>query len=95
MDKMQLKELNGKFATLDGQSVTVAGWARTIRDSKAFGFIDLNDGSCFKGVQVVFEKEADTKRYPASLTKIMTYIIVIDNIEDYENTRTACGAGKV
>ena len=32
--------------------------------------------------QVVFEKEADTKRYPASLTKIMTYIIVIDNIED-------------
>lgn len=37
--------------------------------------------------QVVFEKDADTKRYPASLTKIMTYIIVIDNIEDYENTR--------
>ncbi|MBQ7369388.1 MAG: asparagine--tRNA ligase [Clostridia bacterium] len=57
MDKMQLKELNGKFATLDGQSVTVAGWARTIRDSKAFGFIELNDGSCFKNTQIVFERE--------------------------------------
>ena len=40
-----------------GQTVTVCGWARSIRDSKALGFIDLNDGSCFKGVQVVFEAE--------------------------------------
>ncbi len=39
------------------QTVTVCGWARTIRDSKALGFIDLNDGSCFKGVQVVFTAE--------------------------------------
>ncbi len=37
--------------------------------------------------QVVFEKDADSKRYPASLTKIMTYIVVIDSIPDYENTR--------
>ena len=37
--------------------------------------------------QVVFEKDADAKRYPDSLTKIMTYIIVIENISDYENTR--------
>ena len=38
-------------------SVTVCGWARSIRDSKALGFIDLNDGSCFKGIQVVFTAE--------------------------------------
>ncbi len=57
MERMQLKELNGKFSALDGQSVTVAGWARTIRDSKAFGFIELNDGSCFKNTQIVFERE--------------------------------------
>ena len=30
---------------------------RTLRDSKAFGFIELNDGSCFKNCQVVFERE--------------------------------------
>ena len=38
-----------------GKTVTVCGWARSIRDSKALGFIDLNDGTSFKGVQVVFE----------------------------------------
>lgn len=36
---------------------------------------------------VVFEKDADSKRYPASLTKIMTYIIVSEYFEDYDNTR--------
>ncbi|MBQ1995209.1 MAG: asparagine--tRNA ligase [Clostridia bacterium] len=37
--------------------VTVCGWIRTNRDSKVLGFMELNDGSCFKGVQVVFEKD--------------------------------------
>ena len=40
-----------------GKTVTVGGWARSIRDSRIFGFIDLNDGSCFRSVQVVFERE--------------------------------------
>ncbi len=57
MERMQLKELGLKYCELDGQSVTVAGWARTIRDSKAFGFIELNDGSCFKNTQIVFERD--------------------------------------
>ncbi len=43
-----------------GKEVTVGGWVRNLRDSKAFGFIDLNDGSCFKSVQVVFEREKVT-----------------------------------
>lgn len=37
--------------------VTVCGWIRQSRDSKALGFMEINDGSCFKGVQVVFERE--------------------------------------
>ena len=40
-----------------GKQVVLGGWARSIRDSKAFGFIDLNDGSCFTGAQIVFERE--------------------------------------
>ncbi|MBQ8528388.1 MAG: asparagine--tRNA ligase [Clostridia bacterium] len=39
-----------------GKSVTLGGWVRNLRDSKAFGFIDLNDGSYFKSIQVVFER---------------------------------------
>lgn len=40
-----------------GQPVTVCGWVRSIRSNKTLGFIDLNDGSCFGGLQVVFEEE--------------------------------------
>lgn len=45
----------------DGQKyvnkeVELFGWVRKIRDQKKFGFIELNDGSFFKGVQVVFEE---------------------------------------
>lgn len=44
--------------TLAGKEVTVGGWARTIRDMKNFGFVELNDGSCFKNLQVVLESAA-------------------------------------
>ena len=42
---------------LSGQTVTVGGWVRTIRDLKGFGFVELNDGSCFRSLQVVMEAE--------------------------------------
>ena len=41
----------------EGAVITVCGWARTVRDSKAVGFTEINDGSSFKGVQVVFERD--------------------------------------
>ena len=44
--------------TLSGKEVTVGGWARTIRDMKNFGFVELNDGSCFKNLQVVMDAES-------------------------------------
>ncbi len=54
--RITVKALYSGAETLGGKDVTVKGWARTIRDGKEFGFIELNDGSCFKGVQVVFER---------------------------------------
>ena len=50
------KHLYDDPAAFGGKEITLGGWVRNIRDSKAFGFIDLNDGSCFKSVQVVFER---------------------------------------
>ncbi len=41
--------------SLGGQTVTVMGWARSIRDMKGFGFVELNDGSCFQNLQVVLD----------------------------------------
>ena len=55
MERIYISELYRKPEDYAGKEITVGGWARTIRDMKSFGFIELNDGSCFKGLQVVFE----------------------------------------
>ena len=52
-----IKDIFASPEIYGGKELTVMGWARTIRDSKAFGFIELNDGSYFKNLQVVFERE--------------------------------------
>ncbi len=57
---MKRQRISGIFAgpeALGGQMMTVCGWVRTVRDMKNFGFIELNDGSCFKSLQVVFSRE--------------------------------------
>lgn len=56
MKRIQIYELNKDYSKLANKNVKVSGWARTIRDSKSIGFIELNDGS-FKGCQIVLEKE--------------------------------------
>ncbi len=57
MERTQLKKIFTSPKDFENASVTVCGWARTIRDSKSFGFIELNDGSYFKNCQVVFSRE--------------------------------------
>jgi len=55
MNRTTIAALFADQDKLGGQSVTVMGWARTIRDMKTFGFIELNDGSCFKNLQIVMD----------------------------------------
>ena len=55
MDRITIASVFADGERLDGRTVTVMGWARTIRDMKTFGFIELNDGSCFKNLQVVMD----------------------------------------
>ena len=55
MDRTTIAAIFADQDKLDGQTVTVCGWTRTIRDMKTFGFIELNDGSCFKNLQVVMD----------------------------------------
>lgn len=57
MKRTEIVSLYSQTEQYSGQTVTVCGWVRTIRDSKALGFMELNDGSCFKGLQVVFEAD--------------------------------------
>ena len=55
MEKMKIAAVYADGAQLDGRTITVCGWARTIRDMKTFGFVELNDGSCFRNLQVVMD----------------------------------------
>lgn len=56
LKKMQIKSLYREAMSLEGQSVTFTGWVRTLRDSKNILFIELNDGSFFKNVQIIAEQ---------------------------------------
>ena len=55
MERTKIAQIFADQERFGGQEVTVCGWARTIRDMKTFGFIELNDGSCFKNLQVVMD----------------------------------------
>ena len=58
MQRITIASIFADQDALGGQTVTVCGWARTIRDMKGFGFIELNDGSCFKNLQIVLDANA-------------------------------------
>lgn len=57
MKDIQLRELHRNTALYADKTVTVRGWVRTNRSSNKFGFIELNDGTFFKSVQVVYEAD--------------------------------------
>ena len=57
MKEVLLRELFRNTAAYAGEEVLVKGWIRNNRNSNKFGFIELNDGSFFKSVQVVYEEE--------------------------------------
>ena len=55
-DLVDLRELFRSPAEYEGRNLTVCGWTRNRRNSKTFGFIMLNDGTCFNSVQVVYDQ---------------------------------------
>lgn len=56
----------------DGRSVTVRGWVRTKRETKNAVFIEANDGSCFKGIQCVFDLENQNANNNLSFENVTT-----------------------
>ncbi|MCL2507636.1 MAG: asparagine--tRNA ligase [Oscillospiraceae bacterium] len=58
MNRTEISEIYKNPAALSGESLTVCGWVRSVRDSKNVGFMEINDGSSFRGVQIVFEQGA-------------------------------------
>ena len=65
----------------EGDSVSVSGWIRTLRCSKSFGFIELNDGSSFKNLQIVIEEDKLENYSEVSKLSVGSSVSVKGNLE--------------
>ena len=86
MECTLVKDLYRKTGDYINNNVQVAGWVRTVRTSKNFGFIELNDGSFFKNVQIVFDNKLDNFDKVNKLT-ISSSIIVSGKVVKTENAK--------
>lgn len=59
MESLLIKDLFKNPNLYYDQTITISGWIRSVRDSKAFAFIVLNDGSCFNNLQIVVQGELE------------------------------------
>lgn len=70
------------------KEITISGWIRTVRDSKTFGFLEINDGSFFKNIQVVFDNKLSNFEEICKLT-ISSSVIVTGKFVKTENAKQA------
>ena len=67
---LEIKEIYRNKEAYSNKEIVINGWIRTNRSSNKFGFIELNDGSFFKSVQVVYEQEVI-----ANLNKLQKHLL--------------------
>lgn len=87
MKRDLISKLYSDSGSFLGKTVTVCGWVKSVRDSKSFGFIDLNDGSCFKSVQVVFEREKIQNYDEIAALNVGSAIVVEGNVVATPNNK--------
>ena len=78
MKRVEIKALFAEPERYTAEPVTICGWVRTLRSSKALGFIELNDGSYFSNLQVVFEENKLANLYLNSLNASLGKQIIGD-----------------
>ena len=67
MEKFSVKKLYKDFSKLENQEITIEEWVKNLRDSKTFGFIELNDGTFFKNIQIVISDKLSNFKEVAKL----------------------------
>ena len=86
MNTVVIKELYRNSENYYSKEVQVSGWVRTVRDSKTFGFIEINDGSFFKNLQIVFDNTLDNFEEICKLT-LSSSITVFGELVKTENAK--------
>ena len=80
MHRTELRQLFAETTSYIDGPVTVAGWIRTIRDSKSLGFMELNDGTYFCNLQVVFEQSKLPNYQQIARLNVGTAVVVRGNV---------------
>lgn len=83
-----VKEIYRNTNDFMNKEVCLGGWVRTVRDSKTFGFIELNDGSFFKSVQIVFNDSMENYSEIAKLN-VGTSITVTGKVVESPGAKQA------
>ncbi len=86
MSDINIKDLFKNTSNYANKKIEVEGWVKTVRDSKTFGFIELNDGSFFKNIQIVFTDKLSNFSEIVKLT-ISSSIKVIGTLVITENAK--------
>ena len=86
MNNTLVKTLYREFDKFNGKEVKLSGWVKTLRDSKNFGFIEINDGSFFNNVQIVFDNSLNNFEEIRKLS-ISSSIIVTGVVVKTENAK--------
>lgn len=88
MENIIIKKLFRNPEEFYGKEIQISGWVRTLRDQKTFGFIEVNDGSFFKNIQVVFDDKLSNFEEICKLT-LSTSITVVGEFVKTENAKQA------
>ena len=86
MDYTLIRDLYRNTGNYVDKEIFISGWIRTLRSSKAFGFIELNDGSFLKNIQIVFDTTLDNFEEITKFT-ISSSIIVEGTFVKTENAK--------
>lgn len=87
MQKTEIRSLAGSVTDYIGAEVTVCGWVKTVRDSKSLGFIELNDGTTFRNLQIVFEEGKVENFRDAARLGVGSAVTVTGNVVLTPNAR--------
>ncbi len=78
MNRTKIAQLYADADAFDGKAVTVAGgWVKSVRDMKNFGFVTVNDGSCFEDLQVVMDRSSLEKTTTRLRTRTLSAALVV------------------
>lgn len=81
---MDIRELYKSYKELDGKTVEIQAWIRNLRAQKEFGFIEINDGSFFNSVQVVYDNSLEnfervSKLYLSASIRVKGKVVLTPN----------------